>query len=88
MKIKHILVSHEYEAKDILRKLNEGDPFEKLAKAFSSCSSAADGGDLGDLSGKLKRLHPDFAEAAQSLQIGQVSETVKTSFGYHLIYRY
>ncbi len=79
----HILVTHKYEAEDILRKLQAGESFEVLAKKFSSCGSAANGGDLGPI--EAHRLHPDFAEAAQSLKPGELSGIIRTPFGYHLI---
>ena len=46
LKAKHILVDHEYEAQDLLKKLKDGKTFEDLAKDFSLCSSGSKGGDL------------------------------------------
>ena len=57
--------------------------FAELAKAESGCPSKERGGDLG-LFGH-RQMVPEFDEAAFSLPIGQVSEPVKTQFGYHLI---
>lgn len=85
MKIRHILVEHKYQAEDILRWLKDGRPFEELAQKHSSCPSSRNGGDLGDLSGKT--LDEDFASAADSLKIGEVSGVVRTRFGYHLLKR-
>lgn len=85
MKIRHILVEHKYQALDILRWLKEGRPFEELAKKYSSCPSSRNGGDLGDLRGKT--LDEDFAFAADSLKVGEISEVVRTRFGYHLLKR-
>lgn len=48
LKASHILLRHEYEAKDILKKLEEGKPFEELARDFSICPSSSRGGDLGE----------------------------------------
>jgi len=87
MRLRHILVKHEYEARDLERKLESGSSFEDLAKKFSSCPSSASGGDLGDLTGKLSRLDEDFLEAAKKLQPGERSGPVRTRFGYHLILR-
>lgn len=87
MRLRHILVKHEYEARDLERKLESGSSFEDLAKKFSSCPSSAAGGDLGDLTGKLSRLDEDFLEAAQALKPGERSGPVRTRFGYHLILR-
>lgn len=61
-----------------------GARFEDVARRESSDSgSAANGGDLG--SGVRGRFVPPFEEAAYSLPVGQVSQPVATSFGYHLI---
>lgn len=83
---KHILVEQEYEAKDLLAKLNKGEnSFEELAEKFSKCPSGKSGGSLGEF-GKGQMVAP-FEEAAFSLDVGKVSEPVKTQFGYHLILR-
>lgn len=87
MRFSHILVKHEYEAQDIIRKLEAGEDFASLARKFSSCSSAANGGDLGDLTGKMNRLDDDFREAAEKLKVGARSQPIRTRFGYHLILR-
>ncbi len=85
MKLSHILVEHRYEADDLVRKLAEGDVFEKLAQKFSKCPSSQRGGSLGEI--ELKRLDPDFAAVAEKLQVGETSGVVKTRFGHHLIRR-
>ena len=83
---KHILISQEYEAQDIIKKLNDGATFEEMAEKFSSCPSKAQGGDLGEF-GRGQMVAP-FEEAAFGLEVGGVSEPVQTQFGYHLILRY
>ncbi|HRO65992.1 MAG TPA: peptidylprolyl isomerase [Pseudobdellovibrionaceae bacterium] len=85
MAVSHILVDQKFEAEDLLRKLNEGASFEELARKHSKCPSAAQGGDLGVIDSR--RLDEDFAEAAGLLKTGQISGTVRTRFGYHLILR-
>lgn len=85
LKAKHILVSHEYEARDILKKLEEGKPFEKLAEDFSLCSSSKNGGDLGEF--PKGRMIPEFEKALVALEVGQVSGIVRTKFGFHIIKR-
>lgn len=87
MKLRHILVQHEYEARDLERKLNAGEDFSMIAAKHSLCSSRANGGDLGDLTGKLNRLDETFREAAEALKPGTRSGPVRTKFGYHLIFR-
>ncbi|MEC7275907.1 MAG: peptidylprolyl isomerase [Bdellovibrionota bacterium] len=86
MRAKHILVEHQFEADDLVRKISEGMPFEKLAQDFSNCPSGRDGGDLGEF-GKGMMVKP-FEEAVLALKEGEVSAPVKTQFGYHLILRY
>lgn len=58
--------------------------FEAVAKRESTDSvSAAEGGDLGR--GARGRFVADFEKAANALRVGQVSEPVRTEFGWHLI---
>jgi len=83
LKASHILVKTEKEAKDILSQLKAGASFEELAKKSSVDSSAAKGGDLGWF-GKGSMV-PAFEKAALGLKEGQVSDVVKSDFGYHII---
>lgn len=85
LKAKHILVTHEYEAKDILKKLEQGEEFEKLARDFSLCGSARNGGDLGSF--KKGMMVPAFEKALLKLSPGEISGVVRTQFGYHIIKR-
>lgn len=82
---KHILVEHEHQVQDIQTKLKEGKSFEDLAKDFSLCPSGKGGGDLGEFGRGV--MVPTFESAAFELQVGEVSEPVKTQFGFHLIKR-
>lgn len=81
--VSHILVEQKYEAEDLLRKINEGLSFEEAALKFSRCSSRLQKGLLGPF--KPSRFHPDFSEAVEILPVDQVSEPIRTPFGYHLI---
>jgi peptidyl-prolyl cis-trans isomerase C len=84
VRARHILVKSEQEAKDILAKLKGGADFEKLARELSIDPSAkTNGGDL-EYFGKGQMV-AEFAEAAFKLNKGQVSEPVKTQFGFHII---
>jgi parvulin-like peptidyl-prolyl isomerase len=81
----HILVKTEQEAKAVLDQLNKGESFSKIAAEKSLCPSKRKGGDLGTFGrGQMVR---EFERAAFSLQKGQVSQPVKTEFGWHLIKR-
>jgi peptidyl-prolyl cis-trans isomerase C len=68
---------------EIQKKLKNGGDFEALAKEFSDDPSRDRGGDLGYFT-KGRMVKP-FEEAAFSLQVGQVSGIVETTYGYHLI---
>lgn len=85
LKARHILVSYEYEARDLLKKLEEGKSFEELARDFSLCGSAPVGGDLGEFSKGM--MVPAFEKALLDLKPGEISGVVKTQFGFHLIQR-
>lgn len=86
IKAKHILVEKEFAAKDLQKKLSEGSTFEALAKEHSLCPSGKSGGDLGEFG--RGAMVESFEEAAFALQVGEVSEPVRTQFGFHLIQRY
>jgi peptidyl-prolyl cis-trans isomerase C len=85
IQVKHILVEHEHEAQDLQRKLAQGEKFEDLASKFSRCPSGKQGGDLGEFG--RGRMVEAFEDAAFGLPAGNVSEPVRTRFGYHLIMR-
>ena len=61
------------------------DLFKELAKAQSDCGSAKKGGDLGFF--RRGKMSPPFEVAAFNLDVGELSKTVASSSGVHLIYR-
>jgi peptidyl-prolyl cis-trans isomerase C len=80
----HILVEGEEEAKAILARLKAGEDFKKLATELSKDpGSGQSGGDLGFFT--RERMVEPFAEAAFKLEPGQLSDPVKTQFGWHVI---
>lgn len=83
IKASHILVSSAEEANRLLGEMGNGKTFEELAKRYSSCPSGANGGDLGFF-GKSQMVK-EFEDAAFALKPGQVSQPVRTQFGWHLI---
>lgn len=86
IRIRHILVAQEEEAKQLLKELQAGKDFSELAKLSSiDAVSAAQGGDLGFT--KKGQMVKEFEDAAFSLKVGQLSSIVKTQFGHHIIKR-
>ncbi len=84
VRARHILVKTEEEAVDIRKELEQGGEFESLAKKYSTEPGAdQSGGELGFF--PRGRMVPEFEEAAFSLSVGEISQPVKTQFGYHLI---
>ena len=81
---KHILVDTEEKANEILAQIKSGEvTFEDAARAHSTCPSKDQGGDLGTF-GKGQMV-PEFEAATFAMNVGDISEPVKTQFGYHLI---
>lgn len=68
---------------DIRRQIESGGDFEKFARTYSQDGSASQGGDLGWIS--PGETVPEFERAMNMLQDGQVSNPVRTEYGYHLI---
>ncbi|MEC7711598.1 MAG: peptidylprolyl isomerase [Thermoproteota archaeon] len=86
IKCSHILVNKQSEAIEILDKIKNGEKFGKMARQFSTDSgSAKRDGSLGYFGrGKMVK---EFENAAFALQAGQISEPIKTQYGYHIIKR-
>lgn len=81
---RHILVKTEDEARNLKTEIEAGKDFGDLAKQHSQCPSGRQGGDLGEFS--KGDMVPEFDSVVFSdLPVGQVSEPVKTQFGYHLL---
>lgn len=81
----HILVKTEQEAKGIFDQLNKGASFSKLAAEKSLCPSRRRGGDLGTFGRGQMVL--EFEVSAFALNKAQISQPVKTKFGWHIIKR-
>lgn len=84
----HILFKNEdgnakESADKVLAELKAGGDFEALAKEHSACPSSAKGGDL-NFFGKGQMV-PEFENAVVSMGVDEVSDPVKTQFGYHII---
>jgi peptidyl-prolyl cis-trans isomerase C len=87
VKIRHIFVTSEPALKEVLMKLSQGENFAKLAAAYNADKSREDGGSLGWIRrGQLSTSFAPFEEAAFSLRKkDEISEVVKTPYGYHLV---
>ena len=86
IKCSHILVKKQSEAIAILDRIRQGEKFGKLARELSIDSgSAKRDGNLGYFGrGKMVK---EFEIAAFNLEVGKISEPVKTQYGYHIIKR-
>lgn len=78
----HILVPTEEEAKKALARVKGGEDFAKVAGEVSK-DPGSKGGDLGWFT--KDRMVPEFGDAASKLKPGELSEPVKTQFGWHII---
>lgn len=79
---RHILVETEDAAKAALKRVRDGEDFAKVADEVSK-DPGSKGGDLGWFA--KDRMVPEFGEAAFKLEKGQISEPVKSQFGFHVI---
>jgi parvulin-like peptidyl-prolyl isomerase len=81
----HILVKKLSLAQQICDDLQAGKDFGALAKQYSDCTSKNKSGNLGSFD--KQKMVPEFWTACTKLRINQISEPVKTQFGYHIIKR-
>lgn len=82
-KASHILVDTEEKAKNIRVELDNGKSFSDLAKKYSSDANAQIGGDLGYFSAEM--MVESFSDTVANLSINQISQPVRTDFGWHII---
>ncbi|MCA9311855.1 MAG: peptidylprolyl isomerase [Phycisphaerales bacterium] len=82
---RHILVDTEQQARDLKQQIETGEAsFEDLARKHSKCPSGKSGGDLGTFG--PGRMVKEFDQVVFSdLPVGQVSDVVRTQFGYHIL---
>ena len=87
VKVRHIIVNSESVLKEVLEKLSKGESFAKLASTYNIDRSREDEGNIGYIRrGQLAPSFSQFEEAAFSLRKkGEISEVVKTVYGFHLI---
>lgn len=79
----HILVKTAAEALQIKKDIDNGGSFEYYARLYSLCPSGRNGGALGYF--EHGQMVPEFEKKAFSMNVGEVSDPVRTQFGWHLI---
>ena len=84
VKVSQILVRSEDEAGGILQRLQKGEDFASLAREKSISPDAASGGDLNQYFGRGEML-PEFEKVAFDLKKGEISEVIKSPFGFHIL---
>lgn len=80
----HILVQTEADAIKLKSQINNFEDFKHYARMYSACPSGQHGGDLGCF--KKGQMVKPFEDAAFNGEVGEVSDPIKTQFGYHLIW--
>ena len=86
IKCSHILVEKQSQALQLLEEIKKGKKFGSVAREISTCPSRKKDGDLGYFTKGM--MVKEFEDVAFKLQIGEISDPVKTQFGYHIIKRY
>lgn len=81
----HILVATEEEAKKVKEEYDGGAKFEDLAAKYGTDGTKSVGGALGFVTYDQPNFDKDFLEGAKTLAEGEVSQPIKSQFGYHLI---
>lgn len=81
-RVRQIVVESEMEAREILKLLQEGHDFAKLARESSLSPDREAGGDLGFFG--LGQMPPEFDEVIAQLKKGEISDVVQSDYGYHI----
>ena len=80
------MVEKQSQALQLLEEIENGKKFGSVAREISNCPSRKKDGDLGYFTKGM--MVKEFEDVAFKLQIGEISDPVKTQFGYHIIKRY
>ncbi|MDI3269395.1 MAG: peptidylprolyl isomerase [Bacillota bacterium] len=84
VQVRHILVEDEATAQAVREKLLQGADFAELAKEYSQDPGSSDAG--GELGWVVRgQMVPEFEEAAFTLPVGDISEPVKSLYGWHIV---
>ncbi len=82
VRARQIMVDNEEQGEEILAQLQKGASFEEMARRFSLSPDGEDGGDLGFF--PAGEMPPEFDQVVFSLPVGQLSELVRSDYGYHI----
>lgn len=83
VRAQHILVRNAADAVKIKKEIENGGSFEYYAQKYSLCPSGQKGGDLGYF--KRGDMVPEFEKKAFSMNVGEISNPIRTNFGWHII---
>lgn len=84
--VSHILIKDEAKAKEIRERAVNGEDFAALAKEFSEDTGTKEnGGSLGTTTYDTTKYVPEFTEGFKKLKEGEISDLVKSDYGYHII---
>lgn len=84
--VSHILISDETLANEIRERAANGEDFAELAKEYSEDTGTKDnGGSLGTVTYDTTQYVQEFTDAFKQLKDGEISEPVKSDYGYHII---
>jgi parvulin-like peptidyl-prolyl isomerase len=84
VRVRHVLLRTEPEARVALARLRAGESFAQVAKELSQDPGTRDrGGEVGLVA--PGQTVPEFEQVAFRLKPGELSEPVRTSFGYHIV---
>jgi len=79
----HLLVDTQEEVEQLRQEILAGTPFADVAQRVSKCPSGRQGGDLGFFG--RGQMVPEFENAAFQLAVDEMSEPIRTQFGWHLL---
>ena len=84
VRLRHILLGSRSEAENVLKQIKSVDDFENLARLYSQDMGTREtGGDLGFYPRGV--LSPEIDRVAFNLVLGQISDVIQTSYGYHIV---
>lgn len=86
LQLSHIVAGTESDARDILKRLEQGEDFASLAESLSTDEYTSDeGGDMGWIDADDPLTDPALLDAASDLEVGQTAGPVKTDSGYEIV---